>query len=330
MLFLRVIIFSTLTTCLFSEVSHSDKGKIRLKAGSSIKVDYLFESNKLLLNWNALPLGIYKLTILNQEGIAIYKSKVSGNLKLIPANKFEEGHNYTITLEGKIKGPTKKSFVFSARVKTPEIEGNVKVTNAGGRKGRYYLPKNYRLKSLPLMFILHGSSINGRKMVNLFRAEARKNDFIIVAPDSSDIRGWEISTDLNDPSADQVHIYSVLNEVSNLPGVNIDKTKVLIVGVSAGGALSALQGSNDEFFTAFAVLHGGVLEGSIGSNYVPVWLSTGSQDTLRTPKELLEYKDTLSSLGFLDVTYQEYDYGHEVLDSEKQNLLEWWLNNDTH
>lgn len=211
-----------------------------------------------------------------------------------------------------------------ARLSKAKFE-RISVQTSTGRSGVYFLPKDYRNKKRPAMLLFHGSSIDGSKIARLFGSLARKKRFIIIAPDSTQTFGWEISLDSQTPTQDQAHIEACLQEVLGTRGVRIDTNKFLVAGVSAGGALAAYYGSTDTRFSALAVLHGGVDIPSVGVHTIPVWLSTGSQDRLRPPSELMSYISLLNAQSFTDITYNEYESGHEVKRPERKALINWWL-----
>lgn len=205
-----------------------------------------------------------------------------------------------------------------AQVKTLKSE------NTSGRKGKYFLPENWKKKKTPLMLLLHGSSIDGNAILKIFKKSAKQERFIIVAPDSVNSIGWQLSNDPSQPTEDQRHIQNCLNEVMSIPGLRTDTSKVLAVGVSAGGAIATYLGSNNSFFKKMASVHGGVPLSLLGSNDIPVWLSTGTNDLLRTPQEVSYYASELSK-RFTSVSYKEYEVGHQVATKEKKDLVRWWL-----
>ena len=85
------------------------------------------------------------------------------------------------------------------------------------------------------------------------------------------------------------------------------------------------RSSNEEIFTAFAVLHGGVIQGGIGEHVVPGWFSTGEDDTLRTPDHVQYQLDYMTAQGFNDLEIHIYPGGHDLGTQEREDVINWWL-----
>jgi dienelactone hydrolase len=73
-----------------------------------------------------------------------------------------------------------------------------------------------------------------------------------------------------------------VREVLRTPGVRIDPARVLAAGFSVGGSVAPYIATRESLFTAFAVLHGHVVPGSLGRLRPRAWLSAGDQDRVRT------------------------------------------------
>lgn len=201
----------------------------------------------------------------------------------------------------------------------------LKIKNSGNRSGHYFLPENYASKETPVLLLLHGSSIQGLKVLRLFKKIAARRGFVIVAPDSVNEWGWSIADNYSHPTEDQTHILDALHEVLSLKDINPAANKILVAGISAGGAVASVLGTNDTRFSNFAVLHGGVRLNSLGQLKPSVWLSTGTIDPFRTPSELQTYRAELELSGFSAVEYREYDVAHEVPLAERKELIRWWI-----
>ena len=292
---------------------------------------YVLSEDKLYISWSdsrSRPLSL--IEVYNNKNQKIISRKISGSIVKITAKHFHDTEEYKIKikplpLQKFASAAYVKNFTFSTRVKTKAILGEFKTQNSGGRKGTYFLPENYRLKTLPAMLLFHGSSIAGRNVALIFKELARQKKFIIIAPDSSDSSGWSYETDLQLMTEDQRHIEACLLELKRLPNLSIDSEYFLVAGISAGGELAAFYGSNDSRFSSFADMHGGVYLPSLGTNKIPLWLSTGTFDSLRPPSELQSYRDLLPGYGFNDVSYHEYPVAHEIPVQERVDLVNWWL-----
>ena len=110
-----------------------------------------------------------------------------------------------------------------------------------------------------------------------------------------------------------------------MAGVRIDVEHVLIAGHSGGGSNAPYAATNDDLFTAFAVLHGGAFPGGFGSHRVRGWFSTGSADPVRPPDRVRRAALDAKSAIAGDVVYREFAGGHDVSEVEAAELIRWWL-----
>src|SRR4029077_20806477 len=58
-----------------------------------------------------------------------------------------------------------------------------------------FVPDSVGDEPAPLLITLHGSGRDGRPLVELFRDVASKQRFIVVGPDATDPRGWQVPAD---------------------------------------------------------------------------------------------------------------------------------------
>jgi len=213
--------------------------------------------------------------------------------------------------------------------KASSREGALTATNSVGRTGAFYLPSGYALQRLPMLVAIHGTGGDGRGMVRLFRAAAEQKVFIVVAPDSriapNGQASWEVPDHPGDTTEDHPHIRRCVDEVLAMPGVAVDRARVLVAGHSGGASTAPYEASVDGLYTAFAVLHGGVFVGGLGAWRPRGWFSTGIGDTLRPPQGLQEAAAQVKGAGAADVVYREFPGGHGVGPEEMRALLEWWL-----
>ena len=111
----------------------------------------------------------------------------------------------------------------------------------------------------------------------------------------------------------------------SMPDVAVDRARVLVAGHSGGASTAPYEASVDGLYSAFAVLHGGVFVGGLGSWRPRGWFSTGTGDTLRPPQGVQEAAGQVKGVGSADVVYREFPGGHGVGHEEMRALLEWWL-----
>jgi poly(3-hydroxybutyrate) depolymerase len=211
----------------------------------------------------------------------------------------------------------------------PGVSGTLSATNSDGRKGAFFLPHGYADSPRPVLVAIHGTGGSGASMVSVFREAAEKNQFIVVAPDSriapNGVAGWEVPSRPGETVEDDDHIRHCLDEVLAHPGVRADTTRTLIAGHSGGGSSAPYMASVEDFYTAFAVLHGGVFPGGLGPRRVRGWLSTGTMDSMRPPRAVQDAAEQMRRAGFTGLAYSEFAEGHEVGPQEIEALVQWWL-----
>jgi len=212
----------------------------------------------------------------------------------------------------------------------PGIIGRLKTANAAGRTGAYYLPSDYAAAPRPLLVIFHGQGISGSVVLPLLYDESEREKFIVVAPDSgltpTGLATWSVPDAPGDVGADHAHIRACIDEVLAMPGVRVDGARTLVAGHSAGGSSAPYEATVDRFFTAFAVLHGGVFPGGLGPVVnVRGWFSTGTDDTFRPPAGVRDAAERARRAGLSHVEYHEFPGRHGVGAPELYALVEWWL-----
>ena len=213
----------------------------------------------------------------------------------------------------------------------PGIEGRLVAKNSAGRTGSFYLPAGFDAQAVPMLVAYHGTGGEGSHMVAFFRSAAASRGFIIVAPDSrispDGLLTWQVGDHANDITEDYTHTLDCIAEVRGKPGVQVDERRVLAAGYSGGGSSAPYIATNERLFKAFAVLHGGVIAGNIGSNVIRGWFSTGESDPVRPPSGVKQSADYMTSLGFADITFKTYPGGHEPTSAEAGDVVAWWLGN---
>ncbi|HEX7668711.1 MAG TPA: hypothetical protein VF395_03965 [Polyangiaceae bacterium] len=210
----------------------------------------------------------------------------------------------------------------------PQLEGPLTTKNSSERTGTFFLPAGYNTRAFPLLVAFHGSDGAGSDMVSAFHSLAVARRFIIVAPDSRQFEGhfnWQVGDGPGHVTDDYTHTLDCIAEVRAKDGVTIDAARTLTAGFSGGGSSAPYLATNEPLFTAFAVLHGGVIQGGIGSNVIRGWFSTGQDDPARPPALVQQSVDYIEGLGFPDVTYTLYPGGHVLSPPELADVVGWWL-----
>ena len=138
------------------------------------------------------------------------------------------------------------------------VTGTLATRNSAGRSGAYYLPSGHDGEPRPLLVAIHGTGGDGRGMVGLFRQAAEREAFFIVAPDSRRSPGgqftWQVGDHPGEVTEDLEHVGHCVDELRAMAGVQIDPARILIAGHSGGGSEAPYIATNQEPFTAFAVL----------------------------------------------------------------------------
>jgi predicted esterase len=107
-------------------------------------------------------------------------------------------------------------------------------------------------------------------------------------------------------------------------GLRITAPRVRVAGHSGGASSAPWLATNEEPFTAFAVLHGGAFPGGFGHRRVRGWFSTGSADPIRPPDMVTRAYETSRGPGS---PYEMHVFpgGHDLGEQERRALIAWWL-----
>jgi len=87
---------------------------------------------------------------------------------------------------------------YNTRYNAPENKYTIESFQFSSNIRQYHIFQGTNDKSRPIMVLLHGSQRNGAAMLDMWEGEARKNDLILLAPDSAVKRGWSLR---NDPAS---------------------------------------------------------------------------------------------------------------------------------
>jgi phospholipase/carboxylesterase len=127
-------------------------------------------------------------------------------------------------------------------------------------------------------------------------------------------------------------LHTLVGELSDLTGVNVDNTKIFIGGFSQGGVMSFRMATLYPEFFAGIMPHSGFVskndapklrEGAYRGK--PVFLAHGVHDMVIQVNRAHEAREILQT-GGADLTYSEYPIGHETSLASRQALADW-LNN---
>jgi poly(3-hydroxybutyrate) depolymerase len=200
--------------------------------------------------------------------------------------------------------------------------------NASGRAGAFFIPPEAAHGPRPLLVLFHGTGGSGAQILATFSTHAARRGLIVLAPDSGrspdGAYNWQVPDTPGDEPPDVLHARACLGELYATAGLRIDPARVLAAGHSGGGSSAAYLGTTDPRVQAFAVLHGGVFAGGLGSSRSRAWFSTGSDDALRPPA-VIERAAEATRPHAGEVTTHLYPGGHALSQAELDDLMAWWL-----
>ena len=129
----------------------------------------------------------------------------------------------------------------------------------------------YESRSLPLMVGFHGTGGKGSLMILRLQALAEREGFTVLAPDPVSISGvWSVTPQRPDGVAeDYRHVMACVREVLQVPGVRMDSGARPRCRILRRRERRAVRRDPERVFTTFAVLHGHVAPGCLGSSPPP-------------------------------------------------------------
>jgi phospholipase/carboxylesterase len=185
-----------------------------------------------------------------------------------------------------------------------------------------YVPESYSGDTpAPLFVGLHGAGGEGRNWESYF-ARAESRGMILLAPDSRSSTWDRIRGDFGPDVAflDRALQHTFERSLIDpsriaLGGFSDGATYALSLGVSNGGLLSHLVAYSPGFFSPSDIIEG----------EPRIFVSHGTRDTVlpvRLSRDTIV--PTLRRSGY-DVTYREFDGGHEVPAEISEAALDWFL-----
>jgi polyhydroxybutyrate depolymerase len=115
-----------------------------------------------------------------------------------------------------------------------------------------FVPESLGAEPAPLVITLHGSGRDGKPLVDLFRDIAAKERFIVVGPDATDRRGWQV------PADGPAFLYFLIEAVKAKHA--IDGRRVYLFGHSAGAGFALIMGLMESEYFAGVAVHSGALQ----------------------------------------------------------------------
>lgn len=205
-----------------------------------------------------------------------------------------------------------------------EITKELLTSNGKTRVYYLYVPSSLPSASrVPVVIMLHGANRTGNSLVEKWKDLAKKENFIIVGPDSQNNKvGWFA------PQDGPEFLRDVVEELKKK--YSIDPRRVYLFGHSAGASFAiGMSLLESQYFAATAV-HAGALAKDDSSwvefakRKIPISIQVGEHDELYPPDKVRETRDTLKTAGFpIELTeisgHDHWYYGK----SEKINQAAW-------
>jgi dienelactone hydrolase len=169
--------------------------------------------------------------------------------------------------------------------------------------------------------MLHGSGRIGMSLVEKWKDLAKKENFIIAGPDSSDTKGWGAPQDGPD------FLRDLVEELKKKYPIN--PRKVYLFGHSAGASF-ALEMSlmESEYFAATAI-HAGALSDDqtlvdLAKRKIPMSIQVGDSDRSFPLEDVRATRDFLKENGFAVELTEIPKHDHWYYDmAPKINLTAW-------
>jgi phospholipase/carboxylesterase len=216
--------------------------------------------------------------------------------------------------------------IGAARTDVPT--GVLHAANETSERGGFslYVPEDYDpARAYPLVMALHGGSGHGRLFLWSWLREARSRGVILVAPTAIGDT-WS----LMEPQVDSDNLVRVLAEIAQR--WHIDRTRLLLTGMSDGGTFTLLSGLDDGSpFTHLAPVAASfhplllTMTDPRRVKGLPVYLVHGALDWMFPVANARTAQRALAMAG-AKVIYREIaDLSHAYPREENSGMLDWFL-----
>ena len=211
----------------------------------------------------------------------------------------------------------------SSPSRAPALTGPRRIPSAAdARGGLVIVPSDYDpARPLPLLLLLHGAGGSAERIMRTLAPALDSARMIVVVPDSRGVT-WDF---IRGPfGLDVAFIDSVLHDA--FARYRVDRTRVTIAGFSDGASYALSLGlSNGDLFSRVAAFSPG-MAGVVATHGRPaVFVSHGARDPIlsfeRTSHGIVPQ---LRAAGY-DVTFREFDGGHEVPAAVARDGFRWLL-----
>ena len=214
---------------------------------------------------------------------------------------------------------------LTAKLRAPNqipTKGLTQLDLGGDRDGFLYVPENYSPdRAMPMLVALHGAGGSSSNWSS-YRYRAEERDMIVLAIDSR-LRTWDLilgnyGDDLQFLNRALKHTFLRCNidqEHIALGGFSDGATYALSLGISNGDLFSHLIGYSPGYVISVDPLVG----------KPKIYISHGTSDSVLPVQGSREnIVPTFINNGY-EVTYNEFDGGHQVPATISEAALDWFL-----
>ena len=197
------------------------------------------------------------------------------------------------------------------------------ITSKGKTRAYYlYVPATVKASSPVPLMMLHGSGRVGMSLVEKWKDLAKKEGFIIVGPDSSNIQGWGSPRDGPD------FLRDLVEELKTKYPIN--PRRVYLFGHSAGASFALEMSLMESQYFAATAIHAGALppEGrdliEMAKRKIPISIQVGDSDQSFPLKVVRATRDALNAKGFAVELTELPNHDHWYYDlAPKINRTAW-------
>lgn len=189
----------------------------------------------------------------------------------------------------------------------------------------YYIPKQIvssNIRKAPFLIMVPGLGGNGEAFVGqAFKYFAKREGFVIIAPTFiEDSNNWESRTSYQYPSA---WSGQAMNKIINQFAAkeNLAPEGVYMLGFSAGAQfVSRYSLLYPNFVTACAVNSAGGIDDPMQYQNTKFYVAIGTNDEDVRKQTAQKFYNLAKQKG-IDITYKEYNIGHEYTQNEANDEL---------
>ena len=198
------------------------------------------------------------------------------------------------------------------------------ITSNGKTRAYYlYVPSTAKPESpVPLVVMLHGSGHVGMSLVEKWKDLAKKENFIIAGPDSSNSQVWAM------PQDGPEYLRDLVEELKKKYPIN--PRRVYLFGHSAGASFSLGIGIMESEYFAAVAIHAGALPAgnremvTMARRKIPMFIQVGDRDSFAPLKVVRATRDLLKENDFPIELTEIPNHDHWYYDmAPKINLTAW-------